>query len=49
VGVLLAALIPIGTADVTTGELLADSDSYADVPRVVELRDRLRATITRLN
>jgi len=30
-------------------ELLTDSDPYADVPRVMELRDRLRATITRLN
>lgn len=30
-------------------ELLADSDPYADVPRVVEFRDRLRASIARLN
>lgn len=30
-------------------ELLADSDRYADVPRVVEFRDRLRMTVSRLN
>ncbi len=30
-------------------ELLADSQPYADVPRVVEFRDRLRAAIARLN
>ncbi|HZM83662.1 MAG TPA: hypothetical protein VFC19_48715 [Candidatus Limnocylindrales bacterium] len=29
-------------------DLLADTEPYAEVPRVVEFRDRLRATITRL-
>ncbi len=30
-------------------ELLAGSEAYADVPRVVEFRDRLRGAIARLN
>jgi len=30
-------------------DLLADTEPYAEVPRVVEFRDRLRATITQLN
>jgi hypothetical protein len=30
-------------------ELLKDSEPYADVSRVVEFRDRLRAVIARLN
>ncbi len=30
-------------------ELLADSEPYADVPRVVEFRDRLRTTVMRMN
>ena len=33
----------------TLRELLADSETYADIPSVVEFRDRLRATIARLN
>lgn len=30
-------------------ELLADSDPYADIPRVVEFRDRLRAAVAQWN
>jgi hypothetical protein len=30
-------------------ELLTDTEPYADVPRVVEFRDRLRSTVARLN